>query len=69
MKSHRHAMVEMRPRDRSTLNLLGIEDRKMASVPVLIEDIRQQIPFAFSPEPSRFGTNTGSAIAKRGPAV
>ena len=48
MKSHWHAMVQMRSRDRPTLNLLRIKNRKMARVSIFIEDIRQQIPFAFS---------------------
>ena len=48
MESHWHAMIQMRPRNRPTLNLLRIEYREMTRVSILIENIRQQIPFAFS---------------------
>ena len=48
MKSHRHTMIQVRPRNGPTLNLLRIENRKMARVSILIKNIRQQIPFTFS---------------------
>ena len=48
MKSHWHAMIQMRPGDRPTLNPLCVEYREMASVSIFIKNIRQQIPFAFS---------------------
>ena len=48
MKSHRHAMVQMRPRNRPTLNLFRIEDREMVRISIFIKNIRQQISFAFA---------------------
>ena len=48
MESHRHAMVEMRSRNRPTLDLLRIENREMARVPIFVENVRQQITFAFA---------------------
>ena len=48
MKSHGHAMIQMRSRNWPILDLLRIENREMARVSIFIENIRQQIPFAFS---------------------
>ena len=48
MKPYRHAMLEMRPRNRPTLNLLCIKNRQMTSIPIFIENIRKQISFALS---------------------
>jgi len=48
MKPHRHAMIQMRPRNRSILNLLRVKYREMARVSIFIENIRQQISFALS---------------------
>ena len=48
MKPHRYAMLEMSPRNRPTLNLLGVEYRQMTRIPILIENIRKQISFPLS---------------------
>ena len=48
MKPDGHAMVEMRPRNRPTLNLLRIENREMTRISIFIKNIRQQISFALS---------------------
>src|SRR5580658_2417920 len=46
MESYWHPMVEMRPRDRPLLNLLGVKNREMARVAIFIENVGQQIAFA-----------------------
>ena len=48
MESYWHPMVEMRPRDRPLLNLLGVKNREMARVAIFIENVGQQIAFALA---------------------
>jgi hypothetical protein len=48
VKSDWHAVVEMRTRDRSAIELLGVEYGEVARVAVFIEDVGEQIPFALA---------------------